>query len=277
MIDADAKLSATIQDIITTHADASDQVLASALVRAAGNYATALREQGVETELKTSASDVVTAADRAGERLIAEVLGRLRPEDGITGEEGTAKASANGRRWIIDPVDGTYNFTSQSSYWCSALALVDKNSKSDVEFGAVYRPATDELFIGGPTTQTTRNGKDLSPIGNEPAEKLCIGTYLHPTSLLNDATRDAWIAVVGEFATLRMLGAGSVDLSYVASGKLGAWMQHSVADWDWLPGKAIIEGAGGATRKASGGGVEWCVAGNEQVVALICDKLSRHP
>lgn len=93
-----------------------------------------------------------------------------------------------------------------------------------------------------------------------------MATYLHPTSIQDADIRAAWQRVGEKFATVRMLGAGSVDLSSVADGTWGAWMQHSVADWDWFPGKALVEAAGGAARKVEAGGVEWCIAGNKQVV-----------
>src|SRR5699024_12077401 len=82
-------------------------------------------EQGISTEQKTSVSDVVTEADRAAEKFVAGVLEAIRAEDGIVGEEGAQRKSQSGRTWVIDPVDGTYNFTNGSDYWCSALALSD--------------------------------------------------------------------------------------------------------------------------------------------------------
>ena len=71
-----------------------------------------------------------------------------------------------------------------------------------------------------------------------------------------------------------MLGAGSVDLAGVAEGTLGAWMQHSVADWDWLPGRALVEGVGGTCVTIPAGGVNWHIAGNATVVSEIQHALS---
>ena len=82
----------------------------------------------------------------------------------------------------------------------------------------------------------------------------------------NEAIRGAWMRAASQAATVRMWGAGSVDLATVASSGIGGWIQHSVADWDWLPGKALVEGVGGKAIKVDAGGVTWCVAGNEQLV-----------
>ena len=121
-------------------------------------------------------------------------------------------------------------------------------------------------WFGGRDHPTTLDGREVEKLAPAGPETLSLATYLHPSSIADDDVRAAWQKVAGQFATVRMLGAGSVDLSSVACGTWGAWMQHSVADWDWFPGKALVEAAGGAARKVTAGGVEWCIAGNPQVV-----------
>lgn len=256
-------IDAIIKTFIVAHADDTDAHLAQALVYNAGRLAWRLREQGVDIEQKTSVSDVVTDADLAAERFVAGVLEALRGEDGIVGEEGANRESKSGRTWVIDPVDGTYNFASGSDYWCSALALIDAEA---VILGAVHRPAMGYTWFGGRDFPTSLDGKEVTKLSDTPADKLCLSTYLHPTSMTDPKIAAAWEKVAPHFATVRMLGAGSVDLSCVADGTWGAWMQHSVKDWDWYPGQALVIAAGGAARKVEAGGVEWCIAGNKQVV-----------
>ncbi len=262
-------MSALAKTFMVAHADDGDAHLAQALVYNAGRLAYRLREQGLHVDQKTSVSDVVTEADRAAEQFVSEILTALRAEDGIVGEEGTARESASGRTWHIDPVDGTYNFASGSDYFCSALSLSDA---AGPVLGAVHRPALGYTWFGGREHPTTRDSKEVR-VQEGPAEKLALATYLHPTGLAEAGVRDAWSRVAGRFATVRMLGAGSVDLGGVADGTWGAWMQHSVADWDWLPGRALVEAAGGATAKVTAGGVEWSIAGNQHVVEEIKEAL----
>ncbi|MEP6980367.1 MAG: inositol monophosphatase family protein, partial [Nakamurella sp.] len=101
----------------------ADLDLAAQLVTEAGKLALTMRQGLLVVDRKTSISDVVSDADTAAEAMIAERLAQLRPADGLIGEEGAAR---DGRRtWIVDPVDGTYNFVSGLPEWCSALALVD--------------------------------------------------------------------------------------------------------------------------------------------------------
>lgn len=264
-------ISAVTKTFIIAHEQDSDDHLAQSLVYNAGRMAWRMRETGVSTEFKTSVSDLVTDADRGAEQFVSGVLAELRPEDGIIGEEGARRPSTSGRTWIIDPVDGTYNFAAGNDYWCSALALVegDPADPTKVLIGAVHRPAMGYTWFGSEAQPTTRDGQGVEKLVDAPVDQLCLGTYLHPRFMKDEAIREVWLRVAGEFATLRMLGSASVDLGSVADGTLDVWMQHSVADWDWLPGRALVEGAGGVGRKVEAGGVTWCIAGNAQAVSQV--------
>lgn len=256
---------------------ADDAAVAAHVVARAAELAAQMRAGGLETEFKTSISDVVTAADRAAEELVVTVLARLRPDDGILGEEGSAKESASGRTWVIDPVDGTYNFTSGSDYWCSAVALVEgsPDAPDRVILGAVHRTVGSVTWVGGPGLRTTRTDErgmvELPLLDDADASSLSVGTYLHSGWLGDDALAGPWLEAAGKFATWRMLGSASVDLAGVAEGRIGAWFQHSVASWDWLPGHALVAGVGGGSALVNG----WRIAGPESVVAELKDTLAK--
>lgn len=268
-------INAVTKTFVIAHDQDSDEHLAKALVYNAGRMAWRMRETGVNTEFKTSVSDVVTDADRGAEQFVSGALEALRPEDGVIGEEGASRPSTSGRTWIIDPVDGTYNFTAGNDYWCSALALVegDPADPTQVVLGAVHRPAMGYTWFGSPDISSTRDGQGVEKLIDAPVDQLCLGSYLHPRFMKNDAIRETWLRVASEFATVRMLGSASVDLGSVADGSLDVWMQHSVADWDWLPGRALVEGAGGACVKVEAGGVTWSIAGNAQAVSQVVELL----
>ncbi|WKD58937.1 inositol monophosphatase family protein [Corynebacterium caspium] len=265
-------IPAITKTFVIAHAEDSDEHLAQALVYNAARMAWRLRESGVTTAQKTNISDVVTEADHAAEKFIAGVLEMLRPQDGILGEEGAAKNSQSGRTWVIDPIDGTFNFSTNSDYWCSALALVegDPENPSRLLFGAIHRPAMGYTWFGGPEIPTVRDGKPVGSLPDTlPLSDVALGTYLHPSWLAQKSVRQAWLEVVTRCATLRMLGAGSVDLASLTDGVLGAWLQHSVPVWDWLPGRALVEGAGGHAVQVEAGGVQWSIAGPRDTVAEI--------
>ncbi len=212
-------------------------------------------------------SDVVSAADHAAEKLIVARLRSERPDDGIVGEEGTSDAGS-GRTWYVDPVDGTYNFLSGLPTWCAAVALDDV-------LGAVYQPATDELWAGGPDHPTTRNGARLTRLANRGLADVSIATYLHPTTLPDESLRVPLLRVMQGAATVRMLGSGSVETAAVAAGRLGASIQANSLPWDWLPGAALVRGVGGAAKVVELDGHRWHVAGSQQVVDEITALLNR--
>ena len=249
---------------------AEDAALAADLVREAGVLARDLRTSGLRVDTKSSVSDLVTAADHAAERLIVDHLESWRPEDGVLAEEGNRRPSRSGRTWVIDPLDGTYNFVSGLDWWCSAVALVVDD---DPLLGAVYHPHEDALYVGGPGLPTTRNGEPIPQLLDVDLAHACATTYLHPP-FFDGEIGAAFARAVGGAATLRMLGSGSLDLVAVALGRLGVFVQHSVAPWDWFPSTAILRGAGGATRRVAAAGVEWSVAGPPTAVAEVCAALA---
>jgi myo-inositol-1(or 4)-monophosphatase len=229
-----------------------------------------MRMAGLQSEQKTSVSDVVTAADHAAEAYVLEQLRRCRPDDGILGEEGASVQGTSGRTWVIDPVDGTYNFLHGSTYWCSAIALKDS---SDVLLGAIFQPEEDKMWLGGRARPATLNGETLRVFHEDRGARnstavaeLGAATYIHPSWLMDPLCAMPWHAAATSAAALRMLGSGSCDLGRVADGALGCWFQHSCPEWDWLPGKAIVRAAGGAVDTVRVNGLEWFMAGGTTAV-----------
>ena len=258
-------------------ASMDDYQLAEALVREAGNLALMMRQGGLEGQRKTSISDVVTAADHAAEAYVLEQLQRCRPEDGILGEEGTSIRGSSGRTWVIDPVDGTYNFLHGSTYWCSAIALKDA---SGVVLGAIFQPEEDKLWLGGLARTATLNGERLATFHSDgagrsgtPLAELGAATYIHPGWLADPMCAMPWHAAATSAAALRMLGSGSCDLGRVADGQLGCWFQHSCPEWDWLPGKAIVRAAGGSADTVRVNGLDWFMAGGQTAVRELREAL----
>lgn len=252
--------------------DIDDAALAAELTRRAAELASRMRAGGLEGEQKTSITDVVTAADHAAEELIAGALSRLRPHDGILGEEGAAADSTSGRTWVIDPVDGTYNFLAGLANWCSALALRDADG---LVLGAVHQPAVDEAWVGGRDLRTSLNGARLGPLEDLPLDHVCLATYLHPTLLPDEDLRETWLAAISGAATVRMFGSASVDLAAVSAGRVGVWAQQGVPDWDWLPGAALVTAVGGRAEQIEVRGRLWSIAGRPTAVGDIIAALHR--
>lgn len=258
--------------------DLTDAALAEALVRTAGTLALQMRREGLEAQRKSSVSDIVTAADKAAEAYILAQLRRCRPEDGVFGEEGTDVPSSSGRTWVVDPVDGTYNFFAGSSYWCSALALRGPASSADADpealLGVIFQPQEDKLWIGGAGVPATLNGKPLDGPADARLGLLGVATSIQPRWLEQPLSAMPWHAAAVQSASIRILGSGSCDLARVAQGEIGAWFQHSCPQWDWLPGKAILTAAGGTTATVEVNGLTWFAAGGATAVREIVSALS---
>lgn len=263
-----AMMKVTVDEFLAQHSHDDDLSLAKALVSASAQGALATRSAGLDIHQKTNISDVVTQADLWAEDFTATVLRTLRPEDGLLGEEGTRHESLSGKTWVIDPVDGTFNFASGMDYFCSALALVqgDPSDPDQVLFGAVHRPVTHTTWFGGTDMGTfiirgEEKARKLPALGKgKDLQHSCLSTYLHPT-FFNDPIAQTWQGLIQECATLRILGSASIDLAHISEGSLDIWAQINVCDWDWLPGRALVEGVGGKTAKVYASGHWWSIAG----------------
>src|SRR5882724_9885242 len=110
--------------------------------RQGGAIALSYWNKGLQAETKSDASPV-TIADRECERAISRAIEEAFPEDGLLGEEGSAKNSRSGRRWIIDPIDGTRDFVRGNRAWSVLIGL---EADGEVVAGVSYFPALDEMF-----------------------------------------------------------------------------------------------------------------------------------
>jgi len=250
-----------------------DAELAAHLVTEAAALAARMRDEGVAVQHKTSVSDLVTDADRSAEEFVAAELARHRPHDGVLGEEGAAQEGSSGRRWVIDPVDGTYNFANRLHHWCSAVALLEGE---DVVVGAVAHAASGHVWVGGPGRPTTIDGAPLPRLEDLPLDQVGAATYLHPGWMAQEGVRRAWLRAARGAATLRTFGSGSMEMVDVAAGRLGVWFQHSTPAWDWYPGAALVLGAGGAARVVEVDGYRWHVTGRPSAVAGVVEGLNGH-
>jgi myo-inositol-1(or 4)-monophosphatase len=248
----------------------NDAELAAGLVEAAGREAAKLLGEGLLVERKSDHADVVTAADLAAERIIVEGLREHRPHDSILGEEGSSHAGTSGRTWIIDPVDGTWNFVHGMERWCSALALAEDGQPV---LGAIHHPRAQKTYAGGRGVGATCNGRPIPTLPDARLPEVCVATYLHPPYLGTEVGL-AWQRAIADAATIRMFGSASLDLVSRALGQVGAHVQHSLPDWDWFPGAALVASVGGVTRKVTAAGVEWSVAGAPTAVQQICEALA---
>lgn len=223
---------------------------------------------GLDVEVKDSPTDLVSRADTAAEAAIADLLRAERPDDGILGEEGASAAGA-GRRWLVDGIDGTFNFLSGIPHWCVALGLEDDGEPTAA---AVYDPTAGELFLAGPGHPTTVNGAPVAIRRGRSLAQAAVATYLRADK--TDDRRGALARLVDEVGIVRAGGAGTLELAWVAAGRVDAWAQPNVSAWDWVPGAALVRHAGGRIAVLDGEPA-WHLAGAAELVDALAAVVPR--
>lgn len=218
-----------------------DLALAERLVRTASRIA--LDSRGGAVERKGLATDVVTEADRRAEAALVELLAAERPGDGVVGEEGAAVAG-DGRRWLLDPVDGTLNFSVGIPVWCAAVALLDGNGAL---VSAVHDTVHDELFSAARGRGAHRNGEALRVAAAPALAEATVATFVDARRR-DDRVREATNALTRSVGAMRAAGSGTLELAWVAAGRLHAWTQPDTEPWDWHPGALLVAEAGGVAR-----------------------------
>src|SRR5438552_10536766 len=145
------------------------------IARRAGENALRYWGKGIGFESKADASPV-THADQEGERLIASLLAEHFPEDGLLGEEGARKDSGNGRRWIIDPVDGTRDFIRGNPAWA---VLIGFEAAGEIEAGFAFLPAMGDMFYATRGAGAYLNDAAIhaSPIDDPAQAVLCLNGF----------------------------------------------------------------------------------------------------
>jgi histidinol phosphatase-like enzyme (inositol monophosphatase family) len=208
----------------------------------AGELALQFSAKGVEVEDKADDSPV-TVADRESEKLIVGLFAAAFPGDGFLGEEGTGVEGTSGRRWIIDPIDGTRDFVRGNRLWSNLLALeVD----GVVEVGVATFPALGEQYWavrGGGAWQGTAEGAvrmQCSRIAEARRAVACLNQLNHA---LEHPRSEKLLPFLGQFWASRCLG-GALDAMLVAGGRAEVWMEPSLKPWDLGALSVIAKEAG---------------------------------
>lgn len=222
--------------------------LAVDIAREAGELARRRRSEGVTVAAtKSVIADVVTEADREVERLIRDRIAAARPADGFFGEETGAERGTSGLTWVVDPIDGTVNYLYGIPHYAVSIGVVAGEpvpSEWQQRVGVVFNPANGELFQATRGRGAWLDGQRLAV--SEPSEA---GALVATGFGYDPATHD------GDFARLRRVmpfardvrraGAASLDLAYVAAGRLDGYFERGLHAWDHAAGGLLVLEAGG--------------------------------
>jgi len=268
------------------------------VARAAAALVRDSRPRQLDPTTKSSLTDVVTVMDTRAERLIRDLLARLRPDDGVLGEEGGATPGPSGITWVVDPIDGTTNYLYDLPLYAVSVAAA---VGSPPEPG--WTPVAGAVVAAawGVTWSAHRGGgaRRQGP-GDGPAENVRVGgcTDLSQALLatgfgyraqLRAHQAEVLTRVLPAVRDIRRLGSAAVDLCLVADGRVDGYYELGLNPWDLAAGWLVVTEAGGvvhgpgevagatlASRPGSGARVEanLTVAANPSVTAALLDLLA---
>lgn len=233
--------------------------------------------QNLQVSLK-GPGDYVSQADRKAEEIIRNELLRARPTYGFLGEESAELIGTDGaHRWVVDPLDGTTNFLHGIPHFAVSIAL-ERNG--EIVAGVIYNPSTDELYTAERGGGAFLNDRRLRVAGRKAIADAVIGTGIphlgrgHHGKFLVELRN-----VMGECAGIRRMGAASLDLAYVAAGRLDGFWEKPLAPWDMAAGIVMIREAGGFVADTAGGADIFSTGaiatGNEPILKALLDLLKR--
>ncbi len=217
-------------------------------------------------------SGYYTEADVEAEQFLKKELNALKPADFCAEESGFSGNNNNGFQWVIDPLDGTTNFTHHIPYFCISVALTENGSPV---VGAVLNPLMDEFFYAEKGKGATLNGQKIV-VSKPPAfADAIIGIGLsykhsHRVGIINLAER-----ISREARAVRHFGAVALDLANVACGRMDGVAFSNLFWWDVAAGALLVQEAGGTISDFNGvpltADFKSCIAGSP----LVYDNLKR--
>jgi len=213
----------------------------SAAARAAELISARVRADRVRAKGR---ADLVTEVDEAVERLVSALIRERFPRDAVVGEELSSGAVATGRRWIVDPVDGTTNFVHGHPFVCVSIAFADGEGPAA---GVVHAPFLREVFHATRGGGAFLNGEPITVSATDRPEGSLLATGFPFKTGKGDL--DAYMRLVADAirAThdVRRAGSAALDLAYVAAGRLEGYFEIGLSPWDVAAGILLVTEAGG--------------------------------
>lgn len=220
------------------------------VARQAGAYIArerrAFQDERVE---RKHAHDYVSYVDKGSEKLIVEALRALLPEAGFVTEEGSAAYHDEQYWWVVDPLDGTTNFIHQFPPYCVSIALCRGHV---IQLGVVYEVTTGECYYAWQGGGAWLNGEPLHVADHPISDALLCLQLPYNSDAYRPVIRRLVDAFYGRAASVRMLGSAAIALCYVAAGRLDAYAEKYIGQWDYMAGALIVKEAGGTVTDYAG-------------------------
>ena len=222
--------------------------IAAEISRQAGAQILPYLEQPLEMEYK-GAFDLVTAADRASEKLIVERLQSRFPGHSIVAEEGSGVETGSEYVWYVDPLDGTTNFAHGFPAFCVSIGLA---FRGEMVAGVVYDPLREELFSAERGSGAYLNSRRIQVSKRESLQESLLGTGFASPKRHADINVYFFHQVCMLTHGVRRTGSAALDLCSVASGRLEGFWEFGLNAWDVAAGLLMIQEAGGTYQDMKG-------------------------
>ncbi len=193
--------------------------------------------------------DPVTESDRAAERVIRDTILAHFPEHAILGEEGGDNHVNSSVRWIVDPIDGTANFTRRIPLIAVTIGV---EIDGELVVGVVNNPIMDEEFYAAKDMGAFLNGERIFVSELASLKKAYIGFGLRREPQLREPMMDATNRLFGEVRTIRRIGCAALSLAYIACGRIDGLSEIGLMPWDMAGGVLILREAGGNVANFDG-------------------------
>src|SRR5271165_2524562 len=220
------------------------------IAREAGALLMSYFDQHIKIEYKGDV-DLITAADRASEKLIVERLQAKWPQHGIVGEEGTRSDTGADYRWYVDPLDGTTNFAHGFPVFCVSIALVRKDDEQ-LASGVLYDPTRDEMFSAERGQGATLNGESIHVSTTTRLAESLLGTGFPSHKRHRNPNIHFYHQITLRSHGLRRAGSAALDLANVACGRYDGFWEFNLNPWDTAAGVLLVQEAGGRVTRFDG-------------------------
>lgn len=222
------------------------------LVKDTGDFIRAESAQFDESKIEYKGkNDLVSYVDKAAEKLLVQGLEQILPGSGFIAEEGTSSKRSDIYNWIIDPLDGTTNFTHGIPVYAISVALV---KRGQLTLGVVYEVNRDECFhaIKGGGAYLNHMPVQVSPTVTLEKSLLATGFPYY-----NFEQMQQYLSIINDLMQhthgLRRMGSAAVDLAYTACGRFEGFFEYNLNAWDVAAGALIVQEAGGTVTDFKGG------------------------
>ena len=230
-----------------------------------------IRSGHLELETKSTVHDVVTKVDKLSESMLIERIGKCFPDHSVLGEESGEHDAHSDYLWVVDPLDGTNNYSQGLPVFTVSIGL---QYREETILGVVYAPYLGELYTAIRDRGARYNGKVIRVAEKQDLAHSVLGTgFPYDKDVNPDNNAANLAAILPSIRGIRRMGSAAYDLCCVAAGWLDGYWELALQPWDMCAGALIVQEAGGIVRRFRENRGISILAGNAALVEKMGEKI----